>query len=58
MKQKRVTWQEATGSRIETKYVSDEVTCPVCESYSIVEQVADRKCRQCGQTWVTSALRK
>lgn len=52
MKQKRVTWQEVTGAHIETKFVSDEVTCPVCESYSVVEQVADRKCRQCGQTWV------
>lgn len=58
MRQKIVTWQEATGSHVEVRYVNDEVTCPVCESYSVVEQIAERKCRQCGQTWVTSVLRK
>jgi hypothetical protein len=58
MKQKKLTWQEVTGSRSKVEFVTDEVTCPTCESYSVIEHMSGCKCDCCGQTWVTAVLRK
>ena len=56
-KQKR-TWQDETGRPVVVKFSNEEVTCPVCESYSVNELVAGCTCERCGQTWVTSVSRK
>lgn len=37
--------------RIAPKFVNDEVTCPLCESYHINEGDVRFECLTCGTTW-------
>jgi len=51
MMQKRMVVR-SNQSGHQCTHVSDDVTCPFCNSYSVSESKSKCNCSKCGQFWV------
>ena len=40
----------------QTRFVDEELTCPLCESYEVAEQHLSYQCTTCGVEWKILAL--